>query len=218
MIARDEAVRIVEEELARERRARAARGVGQPRRTVVVDVREHELVWLVLVQSEEYARTRDRHTMLVGHGPYLVDRLDGGLHCIGAVSAVTGAWEDDYRSRIRGLPVRRTAVDDLHDELRAAAGAGGDRMAAARVLRWKLPALSPAEARAYVTGLLAGEVPPRLLAVAQEELVRPLSRVLAVRTLVPGTGATGTGSHSTTHRTRAVGSEYGDSVRGPDRV
>ncbi|MET8745267.1 YrhB domain-containing protein [Streptomyces sp. NPDC004728] len=181
MIQRDDAVRIVEEELARGHRAWVAAGVAQFPRSVVVRVVQHELVWKVYVQSEEYARTRNVSAMLVGHGPYLVDRADGGLHSIGAVSANEGAWEDDYRSRIRGLPVR-TPVDDLHDELRTAAEATGGRMAAVRALRRKVTGLSPAHVLAYVSGLLADEVPPQLLAIAHEELVRPLDRVLAVRT------------------------------------
>lgn len=147
---------------------------------VVLRVDEHELVWKVYVQSEEYARTRDPRSMLVGHGPYLVDRVDGGLHSIGALSEVQGAWEDDYRGRIRGLPVR-TAVDDLHDGLRTEAASEGGRTAAVRALRRKVDGLSPADAHAYVTGLLEGEVPAGLLAIARRQLVEPVSRVLAVR-------------------------------------
>ncbi|MCX5106292.1 YrhB family protein (plasmid) [Streptomyces sp. NBC_00053] len=177
MIERDDAVRIVEEELARSHQAWVAAGVEQFPRSVV----EHELVWKVYVQSEEYARTRNVAAMLVGHGPYLVDRVNGGLHSIGAVSEIQEAWEDDYRSRIRGLPAR-TPVDDLHDELRTVAEATGSRIAAVRALRRKVTGLSPTHALAYVTGLLAGEVPTQLLAIAHQELVKPLDRVLAVRT------------------------------------
>ncbi|WP_331728270.1 YrhB domain-containing protein [Streptomyces sp. NBC_00158] len=180
MIERDDAVRIVEEELERGHRAWRVTGGKRFPRMVVLRVDEHELVWKVYVQSEEYARTREPRSMLVGHGPYLVDRVDGGLHRIGAVSEVQGAWEEDYRGRIRGLPVR-TALDDLHEELRTEAAAPGGSAAAARVLCWKVDGLSPADARAYVTGLLDGDVPARLLAVARQQLVKPVSRVLAVR-------------------------------------
>ncbi|MFF8422313.1 YrhB domain-containing protein [Streptomyces sp. NPDC015680] len=145
MIERDDAVRIVEEELARSHQAWVAAGVEQFPRSVVVHVVVHELVWKVYVQSEEYARTRNVAAMLVGHGPYLVDRVNGGLHSIGAVSEIQGAWEDDYRSRIRGLPVR-TPVDDLHDELRTVAEATGSRIAAVRALRRKVTGLSPTHA------------------------------------------------------------------------
>lgn len=96
----------------------------------VVRVEEHELVWIVFCQSEEFARTRKMEHMVLGEGPYMVDRVDGGLHKIGVVSSKMGEWEADYRARIRGLPVR-TAVDDLHDVLRGIAGTRG-RMHAVR--------------------------------------------------------------------------------------
>ncbi|MFF0836639.1 MULTISPECIES: YrhB domain-containing protein [unclassified Streptomyces] len=114
----------------------------------VVRVEEHELVWIVSWQSEEFVHIRNSEHMLIGNGSYLVDRVNGGLHQIGVVSAVTGGWEADYRARIRGLPVR-TAVDDLHDALRGVAATRG-RMHAVRTLRQRLPVLSPAEALKYV--------------------------------------------------------------------
>ncbi|MFC9398602.1 YrhB domain-containing protein [Streptomyces sp. NPDC057027] len=181
VIERDDAIRMVEDHLERGHQAGVAAGTDQFPRLVIVDVVEHELVWKVYVQSEEFARTRSAAAMLVGHGPYLVDRVDGGLHSIGVLSEIEEAWEDDYRGRIRGLPVR-TPVDDLHDELRTAAEAAGGRIAAVRALRLKVTGLSPAHALAYVSGLLAGEVPARLLAVVHQELVRPIDRVMAVRT------------------------------------
>ncbi len=150
----------------------------------VVDAEEHELVWIVSWTSEEFVRTQKPEFMLAGNGPYLVDRVDGGLHQVGVVSALTGAWEDDYRARIRGLPVR-TAVDDLHDVLREIAPARG-RMHAVRTLRHRLPVLSPAEAIEYVSGLLEGDAPARLVAVATKDLVEPLNPVLAVETILSG--------------------------------
>ena len=122
--------------------------------------------------------------MLIGNGPYLVDRVDGGLHQIGVVSAKTGAWETDYRARIRGLPVR-TAVDDLHNALCGVAAARG-RLHAVRTLRQRLPMLSPAEAVEYVSALLDGNAPARLVAVATKALVEPLDPVLAVKTILSG--------------------------------
>ncbi|MEU6840532.1 YrhB domain-containing protein [Streptomyces sp. NPDC046716] len=181
MTGRDEAVRRVEEELEREHQAWVAAGFDAYPRVVVVEVDEHELVWKVYVQSEEWARTRDPAAMLIGHGPYLVDRVDGGLHSIGALSEIQGAWEDDYRARIRGLPVR-TPLDDLHDGLRATAETPGGRMTAVRGLRRRVSGLSPAQALAYIDGLLAGDVPAQLLATARGQLVEPIDRVLAVRT------------------------------------
>lgn len=153
-------------------------------RMAVVHVEQHELVWIVSWQSEEFVRTRNFEFMLAGNGPYLVDRVDGGLHQIGVVSAVAGDWEADYRARIRGLPVR-TAVNDLHDALRGVAATRG-RMHAARTLRQRLPMLSPAEAIEYVSALLDGDAPARLVAVATKELVEPLNPVLAVKTILSG--------------------------------
>ena len=180
VIERETAVRIVEEELDREYQKWAAPGVD-PVRTTVLRVKKHELVWKVYWQSEEYARTRDPAAMLIGHGPYLVDRIDGSLHCIGVLSEIGGDWEADYRVRIRGLAVR-TPVDDLHDEMREDAAALG-RMRAARALRRRLPMLSPAQALAYVGGLMHGDAPAHFVAVAVEALVEPMNPVLAVKTV-----------------------------------
>ncbi|MCF4136913.1 YrhB family protein [Streptomyces sp. Tue 6430] len=183
MIQREAAVRAVEEQL--ERDYQQWRAVGPDAvKMAVVHVEEHELVWIVSWQSEEFARTRNWKSMLIGNGPYLVDRVDGGLHRIGVLSSATGAWEDDYRARIRGLPVR-TPVDDLHDALREVAAAHG-RMHAVRTLRQRLPVLSPAEAIEYVSALPAGDPPARLVAVATRELVEPLDPVFAVQTVVSG--------------------------------
>ncbi|MFF1724827.1 YrhB domain-containing protein [Streptomyces sviceus] len=184
MIERDAAVQAVEEQLERDYqqwRAVSADAV----RMAVVRVEEHELVWIVDWQSETFVRTRKLKYMLVGNGPYLVDRVDGGLHAIGVVSAETGEWEADYRARIRGLPVR-TAVDDLHEALRSVAATRG-RMDAVRTLRKRLPVFSPAEAIEYVSALLEGEAPARLVAVAGKELVEPFNSVLGVKTILSGT-------------------------------
>ncbi|MFG3149798.1 YrhB domain-containing protein [Streptomyces sp. NPDC048243] len=181
MIEREPAVRAVEEQLERDyqhRRATSADAV----RMAVVHVEEHELVWIISCQSEEFARTRNSKHMLIGNGPYLVDRIDGGLHQIHVVSAQTGEWEDDYRARIRGLPVR-TAVDVLHDALRGVAATRG-RLPAVRTLRLRLSVLSPAEAIEYVSALLTGDPPARLVAIAIKELVEPLDPVLAANTIL----------------------------------
>ncbi len=148
----------------------------------VLRVAEHELAWQVYVQSEDYIRTRDARTMLVGHGPYLVDRIDGALHEIGVLAARSREWEADYRARVRGIAVR-TAVDDLHDGIRDIASAHG-RIQAVRALRQRLAGLSPAQALGYVDGLLAGRAPAQLVALAVEQLVEPATPV--VGTLRPG--------------------------------
>ncbi|MEU6765742.1 YrhB domain-containing protein [Streptomyces sp. NPDC046853] len=183
MIEREAAVLAVEEQLERDYQEWRAVD-AQALRMVVGDVEEHELVWIVDWTSREFVRTGNPAFLLIGNGPYLVDRVDGGLHQIGVASAAQGAWEDDYRARIRGLPVR-TAVDDLHVELHELAAARG-RMTAVRTLRRKLPVLSPAEAIEYVSALLDGDVPARLVAVAAGALVEPLDPVFAVTTIREG--------------------------------
>ncbi|MFE3883512.1 YrhB domain-containing protein [Streptomyces lydicus] len=180
---REAAVRLVEEELDREYQKCSALGVDAVR-TTVLRVAEHELVWKVYWQSEEYARTRNPAAMLIGHGPYLVDRIDGGLHQIRFLSEKSGKWEADYRARIRGMRVR-TAVDDLHDELCEIAATRG-RMQAVRALRQTLTMLSPAQALDYVQALPGGEPPPRLVALAVGQLVKPVNPVFAVRTVHRG--------------------------------
>ncbi|MEV6536615.1 YrhB domain-containing protein [Streptomyces sp. NPDC051639] len=183
MIEREAAVRAVEGQLERDYQQWRAVSVDAVR-MAVVRVEEHELVWIVSWQSEEFVRTRNSKYMLIGNGPHLVDRVDGGLHQIGVVSAKTGEWEIDYRVRIRGLPVR-TAVDDLHDALCGVAATHG-RMHAVRTLRQRLPMLSPAEAIEYVSALLDGDAPARLVAVATNELVESFNPVLAVETIPSG--------------------------------
>ncbi|MFJ5261969.1 YrhB domain-containing protein [Streptomyces sp. NPDC088387] len=184
MITQADAVRIVEEELVREDQRSLARGVD-PVRAAVVRVSEHELVWMVHWQSAEFARTGDTGAALVGNGPYLVDRVDGGLHRIGAVAAKGGEWETDYRVRVRGMRVR-TPVDDLHDEIRAIAAAKG-RLPAVRTLRDRLPELHLTHAMQYVSALVEGEVPAHFTAIATARLVDPVDPVLAVTTIHPGT-------------------------------
>ncbi len=148
----------------------------------VACVEQHELVWIVSWTSEEYLRTRNPDYMLAGNGPYLVDRVDGGLHKIGVVSAATGAWEADYRVRIRGQAIR-TAVDDLHDEVRAVAAARG-RIHAMHTLRRSVPVLSPVQVMDYVTALNDADAPPaHLVEIATVELVPPVDPVLSVRTI-----------------------------------
>ncbi|MFE5597606.1 YrhB domain-containing protein [Streptomyces coelicoflavus] len=180
MIERDAAVRIVEEELERTYRRDLAAG-PDPLRMAVAGVKGHELAWIVTWTSEEYLRTGDDRFLLAGNGPYLVDREDGSLHSIGVLSAMSGAWEADYRVRVRGQTVR-TAVDDLHDEVRAATAECG-RIHAMRVLRRRVPELSPAQAVAYVAALKTGAAPAHLVAVAAARLVPPVDPVMSVRTV-----------------------------------
>ncbi|MEV8126746.1 YrhB domain-containing protein [Streptomyces sp. NPDC085944] len=188
MTERDAAVRIVEEELERVHRRDLAAGLD-PLRMAVADVKAHELVWIVTWTSAEYLRTGDDRFLLAGNGPYLVDRVDGSLHSIGVLSAMSGAWEADYRVRVRGQTVR-TAVDDLHDEVRAVTADRG-RVHATRLLRQKVPELTPAQAVAYVAALKTGAAPDHLVAVAAARLVPPVDPVMSVRTVRGGRPAPG---------------------------
>ncbi|TWE15228.1 YrhB domain-containing protein [Kitasatospora atroaurantiaca] len=171
MIEREFAIRAAQEDLDR-------RFSG---RLVVTKAEEHELVWIVYYQTAEYLRTGDPSQLLGGNGPYLVDRLDGSLHQIGPVTAVTGEWELDYRTRIRKMPTR-TAVDDLHEEIRRAAAAHG-RIIAMHVLRQRVHTLTHAQVIEYVTALQAGAAPPHLVDIATRALVPPLDPVLSVHTI-----------------------------------
>ncbi|MER5435774.1 YrhB domain-containing protein [Streptomyces sp. NPDC002588] len=179
MIDREFAVRLVEAHLERE-------SPGQLR---VTHVEEHELAWIVSYQSAEYVRTGDTSQLLVGNGPFLVDRVDGGLHSIGVVSAHTGAWEEDYRIRIRKTATR-TAVDDLHDEIRQTAGTRG-RIFAMHVLRQKVAVLTHAEVVEYVNALQSGSAPAHLVAISTKALVPELDPVLSVHTVQAGQRTTG---------------------------
>lgn len=183
VIELDVAVGIVEEELEREVRRQVGLGV-RPLKLVVAGVVRHELVWIVEVATAEYLRTRDPSFLLVGAGPYLVDRVDGGLHSIGVVSSMSGEWETDYRVRIRGEVVR-TAVDDLHDEVWAALAERG-RIHAMHLLRQRVPVLAHGHVIAYVTGLSRGGAPAELVDIVTRELVPPGDPVMAVHTIRAG--------------------------------
>jgi hypothetical protein len=120
---------------------------------------------------------------LVGNAPYLVDKEDGSLHRIPVVDAITGAWENDYLTHVKGqhLP---GPVDALHDEVRSITGTQG-RVHALRLLRRRVPSLSIRDATAYADALTASLSPPAdLLATAVEALPRPDQRVaLGVQTV-----------------------------------
>lgn len=73
-------------------------------------------------------------------------------------------------------------MDDLHEEIREAAAVRG-RMPAVRILRQRLPTLSPSQALEYVSALLQADAPAHLVAVAVEHLIEPMNPVLAVQTI-----------------------------------
>lgn len=124
----------------------------------VCDVREHALGWLLVWQSVEYIRSRDIGKMLVGHGPYLVDRQDGSIHHIPATTYVADAWEDLYLQQIKGV----RPPDPLVAAVEALVHSEGT-MAAMRHLRKQAPLLGLQQAKAYVMALRDGDEPPEEL-------------------------------------------------------
>ncbi|KWT58986.1 hypothetical protein ADL21_26380 [Streptomyces albus subsp. albus] len=170
MIERESAMRTVQEILDLE----------DPGRLLVTGAEEHELVWIVSFQSAEFVRSGYRD-FFVGHGPYLVDRVDGSVHAVGSAAVPGRKWEQDYRTRIRGLPVR-TAVDALHEELRATLTAHG-RIPAMRLLRTRVPALSPTQAATYTTALHSGPPPAPLADIVTKSLVPEPNPVYGVWTV-----------------------------------
>lgn len=76
----------------------------------------------------------------------------------------------------------RTAVDDLHDEVRAAANARG-RVHAMLVLRQRMPVLAHDQIVEYVIALQEGSVPAHLVEIATRALVPPTDPGSSVVTL-----------------------------------
>jgi hypothetical protein len=172
VINRDHAIRLIEELLHAEEREFARR--GQPITLAIARVTEHRLGWIIGSQSEAYLRSGNTRDMLVGAGPYLVDRHDGSIHQIPAPDYRTGGWEEDYEQRIKPTPSAEAAP--LRDvpfatELREALADHG-RVTAIRVLRQNAPRLTMAQASAYVAAIEKDERPPTELI----ELARPPER------------------------------------------
>jgi hypothetical protein len=182
MISRESAISRAEAELERAYLAELT-AYGQSVPAQVTQVLEHKLGWIVSWDAQEYVRTRDPRHSLLANGPYLVDKQDGSLHQISVVDTVTGAWENDYVTRVKGQELPGP-VDALHDELRSTAEAQG-RAHALRLLRRRVPALSIRAATTYADALTAGQSPPAdLLMLAVKALPRPKEPVaLGVRTI-----------------------------------
>ncbi len=150
MISREWAIEVVEREL----RAQAA--VSPESAVVVIDVKAHELGWLVTCQPPAYARSHDVRDMFIGDGPFLVDALDGSLHMVHRQFCVDGLeWPDQYREKVRGeIPPRELDVE-VHRLC-----ALGRRADAYRAVRRAGGGLSPADALRYVDAVAAGAEPP----------------------------------------------------------
>ncbi|MFJ1764754.1 YrhB domain-containing protein [Amycolatopsis sp. NPDC088138] len=128
---------------------------GQPR-MVITDVSPHRLGWVISSQSERYVRTREFIDMVVGHGPFLVDGVDGSLHMVhGTVDVENGEWIEDYLEQVRGLergdPLR-SRITELLD--------CGQRLDALRFVRASAPDLGAQGAKEYVEAAAAGAPVP----------------------------------------------------------
>lgn len=111
---------------------------------------EHAVGWLVFWNSAEYARTRDVRDSLVGSGPYLVDRHDGSIHHIPAITWMAENREELYLQRIKGI----RPPDPLASSVGALMRSAGV-VAAMSYLRKQAPRLSLRDARAYRSGSVA---------------------------------------------------------------
>ncbi|MEO3787181.1 YrhB domain-containing protein [Actinocorallia sp. B10E7] len=176
MIDRDRAVQLVEEILAQVQRNHPDLGP-----LTVCAVEEHELVWLVHWDSDTWLRTRDPKHRIGGGGPYLVDREDGSIHTIHAVTAINDEWESDYRYRVKGLP-RPTGPDLMAIEVGQILVQHG-KIAAMHHLRRTAPRLTRAQAQTYVSAIQAGQAPPADLAALTAPEPTELDPVLQVRTI-----------------------------------
>ncbi|MEV7028830.1 YrhB domain-containing protein [Streptomyces sp. NPDC093272] len=153
VVTEERAVELVEALLSKERQE--SPWTARLPELAVLGVEEHALGWLVTLQSAEYVSSRDIKEMLVGGGPYLVDRQDGSIHHIPITTYVGEDWEELYLQQVRGVQPADpliTAVGELvHSD---------GTMAALRHLRKQAPRLGPQQAKAYVMALRDGGEPP----------------------------------------------------------
>lgn len=123
---------------------------------VVTDISPHRLGWVVHSQSERYVRTREMTDAVVGHGPLLVDGVDGSLHALHVTADLeSGAWIEEYLEQVRGIerpdPLR-SRVAELLDT--------GRRLDALRAVRASAPDLGAQGAKEYVEAVAAGGAVP----------------------------------------------------------
>ncbi|MET9919596.1 YrhB domain-containing protein [Streptomyces sp. NPDC006435] len=156
MVIKERAVELVEALLSRERQE--SPWMAQLPELAVLDVEEHALGWLVFWQSVEYIRSRDAEKMLVGHGPYLVDRQDGSIHHIPVTTFVGEGWEELYLQQVKGVRPPDPLITDVLELVHS-----DGTMAAIRHLRKQAPLLGPQQAKAYVTAVRDGNEPPEEL-------------------------------------------------------
>ncbi|MFE2764603.1 YrhB domain-containing protein [Streptomyces halstedii] len=154
MITRERAVELVEALLLRERQESPSWALWPD--VAVCRVVEHDLGWAVSWQSVEYIRG-DTDKMLIGHGPYLVDRYDGSIHHIPATTYRDPQWPEAYRRQVKGIsPTERPEPPDpLIAALRALVHSDGV-LAAVRYLRRQILQLGIQDAKAHVIAIRNG--------------------------------------------------------------
>lgn len=126
---------------------------------VVMEVWPHQLGWVITSQPERYAHTHDTSDLLVGHGYFLVDEVDGSLHTVHATADLeAGEWIEEYLEQVRRIarvdPLRSRVADLLEH---------GHRLEAVRVMRAAAPDLGPGGAKEYVEAVAAGAPVPEHL-------------------------------------------------------
>lgn len=119
---------------------------------VVTDVSPHWLGWVINSQSECYLRTREILDAAVGHGPFLVDGVDGSLHEVHATADLgNGEWIEEYLQQVRGIE----RVDLLRSRI-AGLVDSGQRLDALRLVRASAADLGAQGAKEYVEAVAAG--------------------------------------------------------------
>ncbi|TWF91365.1 YrhB domain-containing protein [Kitasatospora viridis] len=153
MVTKERAVELVEALLLREHEASPwLPELG------VIKVEEHALGWLVFLQGVEYIRTRRFEDMLIGQGPYLVDRQDGSIHHIPVTTYVREGWEALYREHLNPAAPPEGLVTVVAAVLRS-----DGALAAMRYLRKQAPKLGLQDAKDYVLALQTGSQPSEQL-------------------------------------------------------
>jgi hypothetical protein len=141
----------------------------------VSGVEGHAVGWLVFWQSAAYLRSGNVYDLLVGNGPYLLDRQDGSIHQI-PVPTLGENWEELYLEQVKGI----TPPDALLGAVRDVLSRDG-RVAAIRHLRKHAPQLSMQDAKAYVDAVRHGGQPAEELIDRTRE--RPARVPLPIATL-----------------------------------
>lgn len=137
---------------------------------LVTGTREHRLGWLVFCQGERYVRTREFSDMLIGHGCFLVDALDGSLHQLPSATSPDGQdWIGRYLQDVRGAaqpdPLRSHAAELLQQ---------GNRLEAIKAVRTAIHTLDPVSAKRCIDAVAAQTPIPEDLATRVPQPQRPV--------------------------------------------